>query len=619
MCGIAGILSLDGRPLDAGVAERMAATLARRGPNGSAVHVEPGLCLSHTRLAIVDVAGGAQPMRTGDGLVMIANAEIYNHRELRKELEQHGQVFHSRCDVEVILHGYRVWGDAIAERLQGMFAFAIWDPAARRLLLARDRLGQKPLYYVHDGRRLVFASEPKAILTALGEKPGLDPEALARYLLFDFVPTPRAIFQGMNKLPAAHTLAVSEREPAPTLGRYWQLPHAEPGALHAANIEREIAERFDRAVERRLMSDVPVGLLLSGGFDSAVVGASLARSGVQLESFSLGFDHPDFDETESAQQTARFLGTRHHQQHFSVATFRDAVPDVISYLDEPFADPSLFAVHALSRYMSGHVKVALGGDGADELFGGYDVFIAAKLNRWTQALSPLRRRAAQLASRTLAAREHHFSMDFRLAQYARALDFPPALRGLAYTLDLGQDDLARLSPALAGVSDPLSEARDAAGPCDDELEATFRAYERLFLESDILPKIDRAGMAHGLEIRSPFFDHELVEYAAALPGSYKVRGLSGKWALKHALGARLPRSVTRRAKRGFSLPIVKWINGDLRGWFDQVLLDPSSWSDGFIERAEVARLLELHRSGRQNLRKPLWNLTLLALWKNAWT
>ncbi len=222
------------------------------------------------------------------------------------------------------------------------------------------------------------------------------------------------------------------------------------------------------------------------------------------------------------------------------------------------------------------------------------------------------------ASRSLAAREQHFSTDFRLAQYARALGEAAPLRGLAYTLDLGLEELGRLAPFTRDVTDPLSEARAAAAPAEDELGASLRAYEQLFLESDILTKIDRAGMAHGLEIRSPFLDHELVEYVAALPASMKVRGLSAKWLLKHALGGRVPRAVARRRKRGFSLPIVTWVNGALRGFFDEVLLDPASWADGLVDRAEVERLLALHRSGKRNLRKPLWNLTLLALWKSAW-
>lgn len=619
MCGIAGILAFDDRALDPALAQRMATTLARRGPDGLATHVEPGLCLSHSRLAIVDVAGGTQPMCSDDGVVLVANAEIYNQRELRSALEHRGYAFRTHCDVETILHGYRAWGDAVVERLHGMFAFAIWDRPRRRLLLARDRLGQKPLYTLRDGGRFLFASEPKAILAALDTRPGLDPEALARYLLLDFVPTPRAIFRGMHKLPAAHVLTLEPGSTDAAPRRYWRLPLAAPDAPPLAAAMAGVVERFDRAVERRLMSDVPVGLLLSGGLDSALVGASLDRAGVRLSSFSLGFDHPEFDESAAARATARWLGTEHHQRSFDVDAFHAALPDVLSYLDEPFADPSLLAVHALSAYTARHVKVVLGGDGADELFGGYDVFVAAQLNRWTAPLAPLRRRAVQLASRKLAAREHHFSMDFRVAQYARALDQPATLRGLSYTLDLDLDEIARLAPVTRDVVDPLSEVRDAAEPATDELGASLRAYEQLFLESDILTKIDRAGMAHGLEIRSPFLDHELVEYVAALPATYKVRGLSGKWLLKRALGPRLPRAIARRGKRGFSLPIVKWVNGALRGFFDEVLLDPASWNDGLVDRAEVERLLQLHRSGRRNLRKPLWNLTMLALWKSAWT
>lgn len=618
MCGLAGILTLDARDPAPDTAARMGATLARRGPDGSATHVEPGFSVAHARLAIVDVTGGGQPMTDDRGCVLVANAEIYNHRELRRELERRGQVFHTRCDVEVILRGYQVWGDDVVRHLDGMFAFALWDKAGERLLLARDRLGQKPLYYLEADGRFLFASEPKAILTALPARPGLDPDALARYLLLDFVPTPRAIHRGMWKLPAGHLLVVSRRSAARAPRAYWTLPRSNPWAPPLRVVEHELVTRFDRALARRLMSDVPIGLLLSGGFDSALVGASLASTGLVPPSFSVSVDDPDHDEGKQARATARALGLLHHERSFGVEDFRSAVPAALSYLDEPLADPSLLAVHALSELAAEHVKVVLGGDGADELFGGYDVVLAAQLDRYTRALAPGRDRVARALARWLPAREGHFSLDFRLNQYVRALRFPPALRPLAYTLDLDLAELRGLAPFTRGIVEPLSELAAAAAPESDELAAGLRAYVRMFLESDILVKLDRAGMAHGLEIRSPFFDHELVEYVAALPASMKVRGLSRKWLLKRALGHRVPRAVARRRKRGFSLPIVKWLNGALAGWFDEVLLDPMPWSDGLIRRDEVARLLAQHRAGRRNLRKPLYNLAVFALWRSAW-
>jgi asparagine synthase (glutamine-hydrolysing) len=618
MCGIAGIVDSTARP-DARLAvERMTAALARRGPDGDGVVDSSAAVLGHRRLAIVDLAGGAQPMiAPEDDLVLVANAEIYNHAELRRELEPHGFHFRTDSDVEVILQGYRAWGAGVVERLDGMFAFAIWDGRRQSLLIARDRLGQKPVYYAHLDGRFLFASEPKAILAALGTTPSIEPRALARYLALDFVPTPWCIFEGIHKLPAAHRL---ELRPGgePQLSPYWQLPvpNTTPGTLH--DVSDRLRTLFESAVQQRLMSDVPVGLLLSGGLDSTLVGGALRRLGVQLETFSLGFDEKDFDESAAARATAGWLGTRHHEARFGVRALHAALPQIIEWLDEPFADPSLLAVHVLSAFTRQHVKVALGGDGADELFGGYDVFLAAKLDDWTRPAGRLRGWGLEILARLLPVREEHFSLDFRLRQFARGLAFDDAARPMAYTLSLTDAELRELRGGLP-PGDVLAEARAAAAPLTGgALDLALRQYMRFFLESDILFKVDRAGMAHGLEIRSPFLDHRLAGFAASLPGAMKVRGLTRKSLLRRALGADIPASVLNRPKQGFSLPIVRWINGELRTWFDDVLLDPSGYADGLLERSAVERLLARHRHGEANLRKPIWNLAMLMLWKAHW-
>lgn len=618
MCGIAGIVDSTEQPEARGTVERMTAALARRGPDGNGVLDCGCAVLGHRRLAIVDLAGGAQPMRSSeDDVAMIANAEIYNHAELRRELAGYG--FHCRTssDVEVILHGYRAWGAGVTERLDGMFAFAIWDGRRQSLLLARDRLGQKPIYYMRQGGRFLFASEPKAILAALDTAPSIEPRALARYLALDFVPTPWCIFEGIHKLPAAHRLEV-QAGGEPQIVPYWQLPlpSAPPGSID--EVTERVQTLFERAVEQRLMSDVPVGLLLSGGLDSTLVGAALRRLGVQLETFSLGFEEADFDESGPARSVASWLGTRHHEERFGVRALHSALPDIMEWLDEPFADPSLLAVHVLSAFTREHVKVALGGDGADELFAGYDVFLAAKLDDWTRPAGRLRRWGLNTLARLLPVQERHFGLDFRLRQFARGLAYDDAARPTAYTLDLDEVELGQLLGA-ARPDDVLGEARAAAAPLRaGALDVALRQYARFFLESDILFKVDRAGMAHGLEIRSPFLDHRLAGYAASLPGRLKLRGLQRKSLLRGALGRDVPRRVLKRPKQGFSLPIVRWINGELRGWFDDVLLDPSGYADGLLERRAVEGLLARHRRGEANLRKPIWNLAMLMLWKARW-
>ena len=618
MCGIAGIVDVAPRPETRLAVERMTDALVRRGPDAAGIRECGAAVLGHRRLSIVDLAGGQQPMHDpDDDVTLVANAEIYNHAELRRELEGRGFVFRTRSDCEAILHGYRAWGPAVAERLYGMFAFAIWDGRRRSLLLARDRLGQKPLYWAEVGGRFLFASEAKAILAALDATPAVDPRALARYLALDFVPTPWCIFEGVHKLPAAHCLERRAGADA-RLSSYWELPVPTADPPSVAEAIHRTRELFETAVARRLMSDVPIGLLLSGGLDSTLVGAALRRLGARLETFSLGFDEPGFDESDAARSVADWLGTRHHEERFGVRSLHAALPEVIEWLDEPFADASLLGVHALSALTSRHVKVALGGDGADELFGGYDVFLAAKLDAWTRAAGRLRHWGLEALARILPVRELHFSLDFRVRQFARGLAYDEAARPAAYAVGLSVEEIGALLGRVPS-DDGLDEARAAAAPLGNgALDVALRQYARFFLESDVLFKVDRAGMAHGLEIRSPYLDHELAGYAASLPGRLKIRGWTRKTLLRRALAHDIPPAVLARPKQGFSLPIVRWINGELRGWFDEVLLDPSGYTDGLIERRAVERLLARHRRREANLRKPIWNLTMLMLWKSRW-
>ena len=618
MCGIAGIVDVAPRPETRRAVERMTDALARRGPDATGIRDCGGAVLGHRRLAIVDVAGGLQPMHDpDDDVTLVANAEIYNHAELRRELEGRGFAFRTRSDCEAILHGYRAWGAGVAERLYGMFAFAIWDGRRRSLLLARDRLGQKPLYWAEVGGRFLFASEVKAILAALETTPAVEPRALARYLALDFVPTPWCIFEGVHKLPAAHALERPAGADA-RLSAYWELPVPTADAPPLAEAIDRIRGLFETAVTRRLMSDVPVGLLLSGGLDSTLVGAALRRLGARLETFSLGFDEPGFDESEAARSVAGWLGTPHHEARFDARSLHAALPDVIEWLDEPFADPSLLAVHTLSALTSRHVKVALGGDGADELFAGYDVFLAAKLDAATRAAGRLRRWGLEALAHVLPVRERHFSLDLRVRQLARGFTYDEAARPAAYIVGVSEDEIGALLGRMP-CDDVLEEARAAAAPLrSGALDVALRQYARFFLESDVLCKVDRAGMAHGLEIRSPYLDHELAGYAASLPGALKLPGWTRKSLLRRALAGDIPRAVLRRPKQGFSVPIVRWINGELRAWFDEILLDPSGYTDGLIQRRAVERLLARHRRGEANLRKPIWNLTMLMLWKSRW-
>ncbi len=598
-------MNLDGAPAAPELITSMADRLAHRGPDGAGQHVAGPAGLGHRRLAIVDKEGGAQPMLAGETW-LVANAEIFNHRELRRELEAAGHRFATQCDTEAILHGYRAWGDAVVERLVGMFAFALWDGERRRLVLGRDRFGQKPLYYAVDGQRFLFASEPKAILAALAGAPAIEPEALARYLLLDYLPSPWSIYRGLKRLPAGHRLIVENG--AVRLERYWSLPAVlPPPDVETACIR--LREAFEQAVRIRLMGDDPVGIFLSGGNDSRLI--LQAAAGVAPPAcFTIGFDDAGYDETAAAQAQAAAVGSRHYVRRFSAHDLVEALDGLVQHLDEPFADAAVLPTYVLSKFAAEHVKVVLGGDGADELFAGYDSFIADRLDAATRPLDPIKRWVAgQLAARWPAS-DRHFGMDFRLRQASRALAQSADVRGLAWTMTHTPAEIRALYPA-APAGDLFAEIRNVAAA--DPVDRALRIMAAVYLEGDILTKLDRAGMAHGLEVRSPFLDHRLAEIAAALPSSLKLRGLRRKWILRRAFGTQ-----GWVAKHGFWVPVARWIRGELAGWFDELLLDPSSYRDGLIERREVEHLLQRHRAGATNLSKPLWNLAMLFAWKRSW-
>jgi asparagine synthase (glutamine-hydrolysing) len=616
MCGIAGLAwwqaPHDCERVADGLVRRMAAELAHRGPDGE------GFCtigtrsealgvFGHRRLAVVDEAGGAQPFVDGE-LSLVGNTEIYGHLELRRELEAHGARFHSRCDTEVILHGYRAWGDAVVERLDGMFAFALWDAAERRLLLARDRLGQKPLFWSLDADRFLFASEAAALVSARRSPAEICHDALARYLLLDFVPTPRSIFAGVTALEAGSMLVV-EPGRAVTRARYFELPRAARPSVTRSSLVAELPALFDDAVDRRRMSDRPVGLFLSGGLDSTLVGATLARGSGVLHSYSVRFVDAGYDESPQAREAARWLGSNHAEVDMHAAQIPALATEVLGGIDEPLADASTLAVWSVSRRAREDVKVVLGGDGADELFGGYDVFAALRLERATALLGRGRARLLRCAADRVGGGDSHFSLDFQLRQFARGLELDGDVRAIGYTFNDAPDAILRRMAAAPADVDLLEDARIGGS---DVYDAMFRAYQGLFLESNILRKVDRAGMAHGLEIRSPFLDHRLVELVARVPARRRLYGLASKPLLRDSLGDRVPRWVRRRRKHGFIVPIARWINRDLRSWFDEIVHERLPMD--LVDAAAAAALLDEHRRGVVNHRKPLWNLAALTVW-----
>lgn len=630
MCGIAGIVtpqagSPDSPPISPYTIRAMTEAIAHRGPDADGFFEAPGVALGHRRLKVIDLEGGVQPMSDRDETVWVTyNGEIYNHAALRRELETKGRAFRSHCDTEVLVHGYLEWGATeLLDRIDGMFAFAIWDARTRRTVLARDRMGQKPLFYAFlpDGT-LVFASELKGVLAHPGVDLAVDEAGLAAYLTFEYLPGDLSIVEGVRKLAPGTWLSFEAGEP--TQSCYWDIPFVDaPRPEHA--VER-FTELFDRAVSRRLMADVPLGVFLSGGLDSSSVAASVVRqrSAANVKTFSIGFEEQSYDESSMARMVADHLGTEHHERIFTADAMQDVLPQVASVLDEPFGDASLLPTYLLSAFAREQVTVALGGDGADELLLGYPTFFADASARLYSRLPGVARQAFRGFGRALPVSTKNFSLDFKLNSFLRAADAPSAWRHPLWLGSVipGSDD-DPLHPDLRAAH-PTAAVLDFVGGLYEvpetqaHLQRLSYQYCRSYLAEDILHKVDRASMAVSLEARSPFLDRALVEYIASLPPSLKLEQPSkGKAILKRAMRERIPSAVIDRPKKGFGIPVAAWLKGPLNPLVDDLLGERRLSSAGYFDAARVRRLVDEHRRNERNHRKVLWTLLSFELWREA--
>ena len=630
MCGIAGIVhpaaGTAGAP-DLGPDDiaAMTAALIHRGPDADGFFSRPGIAFGHRRLKIIDLSGGAQPMSDSSERVWVTyNGEIYNHERLRRELEHHGYAFRSRCDTEVLVHGYSAWGPAeLLDRIDGMFAFGIWDARRRRLVLARDRMGQKPLFYGQlADRTIVFGSELKALLAHSGVEPVVDPDGLAAYLTLEYLPGRLSMVRGVRKLLPGSWLEVDSGEV--TEHRYWDIPFRDEPAPQDA-VERFTA-LFDAAVGRRLMADVPLGVFLSGGVDSSSVAASVVRQRTarEVKTFSIGFQEKSYDESSIARRVADHLGTEHHERVFTADAMREVLPEVASVLDEPFGDASLLPTYLLSAFAREQVTVALGGDGADELLLGYPTFFADAYASLFSGLPGPARRSARAMGRMLPVSSKNFSFDFKVNSFLRAADAPPELRHLLWlgsVIPGSHDDV--LHPELRATRPTEAVLAFAGGlyaipDTKSHLQRLSYQYCRSYLAEDILHKVDRASMAVSLEARSPFLDREVVEFIARLPAGLKLQPPSnGKAILKKAMRSRLPSEVIDRQKKGFGIPVAAWLKGPLDPMVDELLSESRIREAGYLEPKTVRRLIEEHRQNQRNHRKVLWTLLSFELWREA--
>ena len=632
MCGICGIAAGPGVPPSRSSIAGMCAAITHRGPDDEGVLLLDGVGLGIRRLSIIDLEGGHQPIANEDQTLWIVfNGEIYNHPELRDELIAGGHRFRTRSDTEVIVHGYEQWGDGFVERLNGMFAFAIWDRQKRTLLLARDRMGIKPLYYMAEPRRLVFGSELKAIVAAPGVTPQLDPVALDDYLALEYVPSPRTIFKGIAKLPPGHLLKWRQSDGGIRVDRYWDVDLT-PSEMEGAG-GRSLGEHAEglravlkSAVRRELISDVPVGVFLSGGIDSSTVAAMMAElSPGNVNSFSIGFSDPSFDESAHARRVAEHLGLNHHEMTFEPETLLGLLPDLTAGLDEPFADASILPTLLLSKFTRQHVKVALGGDGGDELFAGYPTIQAHRLVRYYGMLPGFVRRGIvpSIVDR-LPISTDNISLDFKLRRFLSGARLPTAERHATWLGAFGREERSRLLTTdvqeairRAGAPDTIAEhfARQHAR---DPLNQVLYLDMKLYLENDILVKVDRASMQASLEARVPLLNAEVVDYVLRLPISLKLRGLRSKFLLKHAMRDRLPADILHRSKKGFGIPVAKWFLGPLKEPLLEALHPDRIKDDGFFRPEAVRQLLDDHLAGRRDNRKQLWTLFVFSRWQDTW-
>ena len=623
MCGIAGFTQLHSQSADvAGLIRRMTSPLTPRGPDGEGFHVAPGIALGHRRLSIIDLAGGAQPMRSNDERYHIVyNGEVYNYLELRAELERRGCVFHTQSDTEVLLNQFVLDGVDTLQLCNGMFAVAIWDRDEERLFLARDRIGIKPLYYCVRGRELIFASELKALLAHPRVDRCLNALSVSKYFTYGYIPAPHTIFEDVHKLEPGSYLLFNRN--GLRKNRYWDIP-LEDDPVSDRNIDEwaeDLLAILRDSVAKRLRSDVPVGLFLSGGLDSSTVTALAAQqSGNRLHSFSIGFDHPSYDESPYARRVAELFGTEHHEEILTLNQAVEVFPQIMRSLHEPLADASIIPAYVLSRLAARHVKVVLGGDGADELFAGYPAFQAHKVVQnlsflpigWRDWLRPLVQR--------LPVSHRYASVEFLMQQFVKGLGLSPEVRFLLWMGCYGNVEKKQL---LSGDLQQRLLREDAfedisAHIRQSGLKGNFQRLQylcmKLYLQDDVLLKVDRASMAHSLEMRVPFLDRDVVEYASRIHTADKLRGLTTKYVLKRAVRRLLPNEIIRRRKTGFMMPVAVWLSRNMRETIEDLCSPAAVAETGLFDASFVRQILDEHFHERRDHRKHIYPLLCFMAW-----
>jgi asparagine synthase (glutamine-hydrolysing) len=616
MCGIAGVLYFDpARRADPARIMRMTDCIAHRGPDDSGYFVEGPVGLGHRRLSIIDLEGGKQPIgNEDDSVVIVFNGEVYNYADLTRDLQGRGHRFKTRSDTEAMVHAYEEYGDACVDHFQGMFGFAIWDRRQKRLLVARDRLGVKPIYYYVADDFVAFASEVKALFELFEIPREMDPQALELYLALRYVPGPGTMFKGIQKLQPGHRLTADAH--GVHVERYWDLRFEEREGSDAEHLERFQA-LFTDSVRLRMIAEVPVGVFLSGGIDSSAVLAEMAKltDGHRVKSFAVGYRGKPAAETADnefayARLAAQALGAEHHEFHLTADQFRDFVPDLVYQLDEPLADPTTIPLYFLSRLAREHITVVLSGEGADEILGGYGIY------QRMQLIENLHRRSPRLAA-GLASRLAPFAPNEITRRYLRFLGQPLATRYRGVSKGVAGELFAQLLPGATwppASVDALFDRYFGAVAHTSPLNRMLYVDTKAWLPDDLLLKADKMTMANALELRVPFLDYRLVELAAGLPQHLKIQGGVGKVLLRRAMRGVLPDAIIDRPKKGFPVPTRAWFRGPLAGFARETLLDPRSACRSHFDAKTIDRLLGQHARGEGNWEQEIWTLLVFEHW-----
>jgi asparagine synthase (glutamine-hydrolysing) len=627
VCGICGYIHLDKskRPSEE-VLKSMMSTLDRRGPDEEGAYIKDGVALGHRRLSIIDLKTGRQPITNEDGsVIIICNGEIYNFPELKARLERRGHLFKTHSDTEAIVHSYEEYGEDCLKYFNGMFSFAIWDIKKQQLFLARDRFGKKPLYYAVFDNQFIFGSELKALLKHPSVKKEMDMGALSKYLAYEYVPSPYSIFKNINKLEAGSKLVLEGS--GYRTGRWWNIDFARNASFDLKAAEEELLVRLKESVRKRLVSDVPLGVFLSGGVDSSAVVSMMAAlmDPRDIKTFSIGFREKAFDESGDARRVAEYFGTDHRQEILGPNAMLDVFPEILDLLDEPFADSSIIPTFIVSRFTRKFVKVALGGDGGDELFSGYPSFRANRLERYLRFLPGVVKRLPLKVLASMAPASCDSSgIRLKAKRFLRGLSFPERCRQQAWIGTFTPEEQKSLflkgrlkESELSGVYGPTEKFYEEAAGLDP-MDKVMYIYLKTYMSDDILVKVDRASMANSLEVRAPFLDTDFAAFAANIPASCKLKGRVSKWILKDALKAKLPEQTLRKGKRGFAVPVAKWLREDLKGLLNDAFNKTKIEKEGIFDYNYIKRLADSFERGKADVCKEIWALFMFENWYDRW-